>query len=81
MAGVWWCWKHWLLRAAAVGFAGLMWWAIVVTGNHYFLDMVAGVGMVSIAFYLALKFERWAEANPKKVDRFTVRVKELRLPF
>ena len=81
MAGVWWTWKNWLLRAAAVAFAGLMWWAIVVTGNHYFLDMVAGVAMVSVAFYFVLKFERWAEANPKKVDRFTVRVGQLRLPF
>jgi len=81
MAGVWWTWKHWLLRAAAVAFAALMWWSIVVTGNHYFLDMIAGAAMVSGAFYLALRFERWAEANPEKVDRFTVRWGELRLPF
>lgn len=81
MCGVWWCWRNWLLRAAAVAFAALMWWAIVVTGNHYFLDMVAGAVMVALAFYLARQFERWAEANPRKLARFTVRAGPLRLPF
>jgi membrane-associated phospholipid phosphatase len=81
MAGGWWCWKAWIIRAAALAFAGLMWWAIVVTGNHYFLDMVAGVCMVSIAFYLVLQFARWAERNPEKVSRITVRCGPLRLPF
>jgi membrane-associated phospholipid phosphatase len=81
VAGVWWCWKNWILRAAAVAFAGLMWWAIVVTGNHYFLDMVAGAGMVTVAFLLVRRFERWAEKNPGKASKFTVRVGPLRLPF
>ncbi len=81
MAGVWWCWKAWVIRIAAVAFASLMWWAIVVTGNHYFLDMVAGAAMVSGAFYLVLRFERWAERNPEKVAKFTVRCGPLRLPF
>ena len=81
VAGVWWCWKNWLLRTAAVAFGGLMWWAIVVTGNHYFFDMVAGAGMVTIAFLLVRRFERWAEANPTKASKFTVRVGPLRLPF
>jgi hypothetical protein len=81
MAGVWWCWRWWFIRSLAVAFTALMWWAIVVTGNHYFLDMVAGVAMVSLAFWLSLKFERWAEANPEKAARFTVRAGPLRLPF
>jgi hypothetical protein len=80
-AGVWWSWKNWLLRVVAVLIAGWMWWSIVVTGNHYFLDMVAGVAMVSLAFWLVLKFERWAEGNPEKVERFTVRWGPLRLPL
>jgi hypothetical protein len=58
-----------------------MWWAIVVTGNHYFLDMVAGAGMVTVAFLLVRRFERWAEQNPAKASKFTVRVGPLRLPF
>ncbi|MGE0600325.1 MAG: phosphatase PAP2 family protein [Dehalococcoidia bacterium] len=81
VAGVWWCWKPILVRAAAVAFGCLMWWAIVVTGNHYFFDMVAGVCMVSGAFMLVRRFENWAEANPEKAAKFTVRLGPLRLPF
>ena len=81
VAGVWWTWKSWAVRLAAAGFGALMWWAIVVTGNHYFVDMVAGALMVTLSFGLALAFERWAERNPQAVARFTVRVGPLRLPF
>lgn len=81
VAGCWWCYKSAIIRGAATAFAGLMWWAIVVTGNHYFLDMISGAIIVSGCFYLALHFERWADRNPEKVARFTVRVGELRLPF
>lgn len=88
-AGAWWCWKHWLVRAVAVAFAGWMWWSIVVTGNHYFLDMIAGALMVSLAFWLCLKFERWVERNdgsahgtkPNWYNRFSLRIGLLRLPF
>lgn len=79
--GVWWCWKSWVLRAGAVLFAVFMWWAIVVTGNHYFFDMVAGAAVVGLCFLLVRAFEQWAELNPEKVRRFTVRVGPLRLPF
>lgn len=81
VAGVWWTWKPWAPRIGAVLFGCLMWWAIVVTGNHYFSDMVVGAMMVSLSFYLALSFERWAERNPDKVARFTVKAGPLRLPF
>lgn len=79
--GVWWCWKSWFLRAGAVLFAAFMWWAIVVTGNHYFFDMVAGAAVVGMCFVLVRAFEQWAELNPEKVQRFTWRVGPLRLPF
>jgi len=79
-AGVWWCWKGWGLRIAAALFAAVMWWAIVVTGNHYFVDMLLGACMVAITFRLSLAFERWAERNPSKVERFTFRAGPLRLP-
>lgn len=79
--GVWWCWKSWILRAAAVVFAAFMWWAIVVTGNHYFFDMVAGAAVVGMCFVIVHAFEQWAELNPTAMRRFTVRVGPLRLPF
>lgn len=81
MWGVGWCWKSWLIRAVAVAFAALMWWSIVVTGNHYFVDMVAGALVVGFCFLAVLRFEQWAERNPEKVARFTFRVGPLRLPF
>lgn len=81
VAGVWWTWKIPIVRIAALLFAGLMWWAIVVTGNHYFLDMLIGASMVGVAFRLALAFERWVERNPETAGRFTVRAGPLRLPF
>ncbi len=81
IVGTWWCWKSWLVRGFSVAFGCLMWWAIVVTGNHYFLDMAVGAVIVSGCFMLALTFERWADRNPEKVAKFTVRLGPLRLPF
>jgi hypothetical protein len=81
IGGVWWTWNSPVIRLLSGLFGCLMWWAIVVTGNHYFLDMVAGAGMVSLAFFLALTFERWAEAHPLTIEKFTLRAGPLRLPF
>lgn len=78
--GVWWAWRHWLLRAAAVALAALMWWAIVVTGNHYFLDMVVGAAMVLIAFWLSLSWERYVSTSHSLRRRFPT-VSGHRLPF
>jgi hypothetical protein len=41
-----------LIRIAAVSMSVVMWWAVTVTGNHYFLDMFAG-GLV-VAFSWAV---------------------------
>ncbi len=81
IAGMWWCYRSAIIRTASVAFGCLMWWAIVVTGNHYFLDMVVGALIVSGCFFLSLTFERWVDRNPQKVARFTVRVGPVRLPF
>lgn len=80
-AGTCWTFATPLIRVVAVGFAAFMWWAIVVTGNHYFVDMVAGAAMCAFTFWLVYRFERWAEANPERVARFTFRLGPLRLPF
>lgn len=79
--GVFWCWRHWAPRVAAVAFSGVMWWAIIVTGNHYFLDLVLGAVFVMPCLLAALAFERWADRNPNRVARFTFRIGDLRLPF
>lgn len=42
------------LRAAAVAMSALMWWAVTVTGNHYFFDMALG-GVVVIISWLFVR--------------------------
>ncbi len=43
-----------LARAGAVVMSVLMWWAVTVTGNHYFFDMVMG-GVVVIVSWLFVR--------------------------
>jgi hypothetical protein len=81
VVGVWWCWRSWLLRAGAVAFAGLMWWAIVVTGNHYFFDMVMGALLVAAALLLSYSWESWAGRSRSPVRRWTLHVHGHRVPF
>ena len=43
------------LRALAVAMSVVMWWAIVVTGNHFFFDMVIG-GLVVAVCWIAVAY-------------------------
>lgn len=43
------------LRAFAVALSVVMWWAIVVTGNHFFIDMVVG-GLVVAVCWVAVAY-------------------------
>lgn len=79
--GTWWCWCSPILRGAMILFAGFMWWSIVVTGNHYFIDMVIGALIVTGTFILARRFERWTERNPGAIRRFTLNLQGVRIPF
>jgi len=79
--GVWWCWRSLALRAVSVAFAGLMWWAIVVTGNHYFLDMALGAVVVILAMRLSLAWERWVHPREGREVTWTRRLGGHRLPF
>ncbi len=78
--GMWWVWRAPILRAAGVALAALMWWAVVVTANHFFLDMVVGAIMVLIALSLSLRWERYARSTRSIGRRFPV-VLDHRLPF
>ncbi|MFN0094790.1 MAG: phosphatase PAP2 family protein, partial [Dehalococcoidia bacterium] len=40
------------IRLTAVAMSVVMWWAIVVTGNHYFFDMLMGGAVVGFAWTL-----------------------------
>jgi hypothetical protein len=39
-------------RAGAVALSAVMWWAVTVTGNHYFFDMVMGGLVVVLAWII-----------------------------
>jgi len=42
------------IRAAAVAMSVVMWWAVTVTGNHYFFDMIMG-GVVVVLSWLFVR--------------------------
>ena len=77
--GVWWVWKAPWIRILAALFSALMWWAFVITGNHYFFDMVFGGALCLGAFWLALKWERWHECHEAASKRF-IHCEDVRLP-
>lgn len=77
--GAWWAWRSVWIRAGAVIFAAAMWWSIVITANHYFLDMVLGAGICLLALWVALRWEEWHERHPAGSRRF-VYCEDVRLP-
>lgn len=40
------------VKAIAVAMSGVMWWAVTVTGNHYFFDMIFGGTVVAVSWIL-----------------------------
>jgi len=53
---------HWGLRVVACLMPLLMAWAVVATGNHYLLDVVAGVALVGVGQAVALALEARRDA-------------------
>jgi hypothetical protein len=41
--------KHWWAKAFWIGWPAWVWFAVMATGNHFWLDCVAGVGVALIA--------------------------------
>ncbi len=58
------------VRAGAVALSVAMWWAVTVTGNHYFFDMIMG-GLVVFFSWMLVSWlhQRWganaAEQEPE----------------
>ncbi|MBA4181356.1 MAG: hypothetical protein C0506_12265 [Anaerolinea sp.] len=50
-------------RAGAIAMSAVMWWAVTVTGNHYFFDMVFG-GLVVVLAWLAVDALGRRRASP-----------------
>ena len=51
--------RNWVIRSLAVAVTLLMFWAIVVTANHLFVDLVLGVAVVLLS-WLVLLAATWA---------------------
>ncbi|MCK9518927.1 MAG: phosphatase PAP2 family protein [Dehalococcoidia bacterium] len=50
-AAIWVNTEHRWVRIAAVAMSVVMWWAITVTGNHFFFDMVFGGLVVALSWF------------------------------
>ena len=56
--------RHWLLRALAVAGPAAMVVAVVVTANHYIVDVVAGVAIVIACLLLRDRLHRHRRSRP-----------------
>lgn len=59
-AAIWKASRNRVLRGLAVALSLAMWWAVVVTGNHFFFDMVFGGVVVAGSWVLVA----WASRRP-----------------
>ena len=57
-AAIWVNTQNPFLRAFAVALSVVMWWAIVVTGNHFFFDMIAGGVVVAVCWVAVAYLDR-----------------------
>ena len=83
-AAIWVNTRNLILRAIAVAMSIVMWWAIVVTGNHFFFDMIVG-GFVVAACWMAVAYldrigvsQRVSEAASAYAGRLRARFTRVR---
>ena len=65
--------RRWL-KVMAVGLSIVMWWAVTVTGNHYFFDMIMGGAVVGFAWLFVATLEE------TRVRRLALSVRDWLLP-
>ena len=53
-----------ILRVAGLAMPILMWWAVTVTGNHYFFDMVFGGVVVAVAWLIVSGIAQVSPSGP-----------------
>jgi len=63
-AAIWVSTKNRWLRTGAVGISAVMWWAVTVTGNHFFVDMIFGGVVVLVSWGVVAAMSR-ASASPR----------------
>ena len=57
-----------LVRGLALAYPALVVLTIIVTGNHFVLDAVAGVAVMGAGFWLAVKVRAWLGAHRKPLQ-------------
>ncbi len=66
-AAIWIATTNRWVRATAVAMSAVMWWAVVVTGNHFFFDMVMGGIVVAMSWMLVSAIHRRRPSGPLRV--------------
>lgn len=55
--------QSWWLKAAGIALPILMTFAVIMTGNHYLLDIVAGVAVILVSLTLSTLWTSWHTAR------------------
>jgi hypothetical protein len=55
----------------AFGYAVVVWWAIIFTGDHYLIDVLGGIAYAFAAYFAALLITRWLSARTRRPDDAT----------
>lgn len=76
-AAIWVNTRNPFLRAFAVALSVVMWWAIVVTGNHFFFDMIAG-GLVVAVCWVAVAYLDRIGVSARLTEALLAGVRRLR---
>ena len=53
--------KHWWAKAFWIAWPAWVWFAVMATGNHFWLDCLAGIGVALIA--MAIVYRRDGSAS------------------
>jgi membrane-associated phospholipid phosphatase len=58
--------KNWFAKIAWALWPGWVWFSVMATGNHFWLDVLAGivVAIVSLAIVYRREWRRWVYARP-----------------
>jgi membrane-associated phospholipid phosphatase len=57
------CARSWWLKAAGIALPTLMTFAVIMTGNHYLLDIVAGAVVILVSLSLSALWTSWHTAR------------------
>lgn len=62
------CARSWWLKAAGIALPLMMTMSVIMTGNHYLLDAVAGAMVILVSLTLSALWSSWSTARTKTAD-------------